>query len=226
MRMDGLENLVKINELFYKTGIQLITNENDFVRFLEQGAATDGEYENGAVIVITGKQYILAVNEAGGTGSHDPTYAVLMHCLNGNAGRRLGFYEKVKLTIGCRRNFLIARIIYEKGETICAGGIDFDLRGDKKITVNQYRQFVRFYQDFNDIIREMTRHFPHFSVRWLYNENGRTIHSAETNDLTALHGFLLTRVDYSLNDNDENEVYLTGEIAGLTSDGNVPRVRK
>ena len=102
----------------------------------------------------------------------------------------------------------------------------FDFTKDKKITSNQYVQFEKFYQNFNDIIRKMTCYFPNFYVGWEYHDDNGKECFRKSEDLTELYEFLATRVDYNLDDADENEIYLSGEFVGMTNNCNVSSVKK
>ncbi len=169
--------------------------------------------ENGAILLITGKQYVLAYNAGWGLGPHGACMARIVQDLAG--GGRIDQKSSVRLSVeGDRR--INGRILYERGEDplthriYTQGFIHFNLvtplEFSKGFSKEEYEMFMEFYEDHNEEIKRCSDKY-HFVVSFCYRDNeGKLVKnvSSSLDDLkTFIEGHI---VEKDLND--ANEVIL------------------
>ena len=166
--------------------------------------------ENGAVLLITGKQYILSYNAGCGLGPHGACMARIMKDIHG--GGRLDQKSSQMLAFqgDCKLN---GRILFERGQDefshriFYQGFIHFDLTKIMKyehgFSQDEYDMFMEFYEDHNDEIARCSDKY-HLVVNFCYyNEEGKLVKNASGN-LDALKGFIESHiVEKEKKDDDE-----------------------
>lgn len=136
-----------VNNSYYKGRKDLITimqGYRDFEKFAEQEKYTDENNENGAVLVITEKQYILALNGGMGQGGHFPALAQIKAMLkneNLNYDNRTMIMNQSQL----RDKYCWGRIMAEQGDRTL--GINLP-SGRQTISPAEYASFMAFYEEY------------------------------------------------------------------------------
>ena len=168
---------------------------------------------NGAAIVITGKQYIVSYNKASGRGTHEGTFARVYKDLHGggtiyNSNDAWDAYGK------CKKEYITGIITYESVEVLSklgnySGGIVFELGVDfgnsinRMISPRMFESFKAFYNDYNAIVQRICHRF-NFNVIFRYYRDHNTV-ADNSDSLDNLYYFLEKHVDPNLVDDDEDE---------------------
>ncbi len=165
----------------------------------------DGVQEHGAFAIITNKQYIIGYNAGFGAGTHISAFARTTKDLFGG-GSITNQNEAFKLTGICCRNFITARIVYEcvgyndNRRPIYTGYINFNLNEfNNKITPGQFETFKRFYNDYNEDIKYVTKKYGSnkFYVRFCYKDNLGNGQENISDSLDELYKHLSNNIDMS-----------------------------
>lgn len=161
--------------------------------------------DNGAFLVVTNKQYILGYNAGFGQGAHVYAFARCMKELLGG-GEIASNQEAFRLDNELGTKYLPARIIYEIYEDHethqkqSYGYIVFmfaNYTKNKEINEYQYEQFLKFYEDYSDEIKLVTKKFNFFVKYTCLNEDG-TVYTDESKDLDNVLNYIkshLVKVD-------------------------------
>lgn len=173
-------------------------NFNDFCRYADE--------ESGAFVAITNKQYIIGYNSSFGDGSHIASLARVMKDISGG-GKILTDYEAGTLSNEFRSKYLWGRIIYRKTKTIDShvphesyGSIGFDFSCNK-ITSLEYEMFCKFYDDFNEEIKEVCNLY-NFYIVFCYVENDE-LKSKPLKDLDFIKEYMANNINDNIDIDDE-----------------------
>lgn len=190
----------EINEAFYgepnfdlKKEIEGFTFTNLIKNALEKEAKRkrDGKNRgNGAVLVITDKQYVLTYNYGFGLGHHMPAFARVYKELHGGGEIEESTSKINDLSSTCKREYICARILFENE----AGGLFFENISQKTINHMNYQQFLKFYEENNEEIKRVSNNNSGFYVSFHYvNEAGEKVES-RTKDLDALKEYFESKL--------------------------------
>lgn len=144
--------------------------------------------EHGAFLVITNKQYIIGYNRGFGEGTHSASFARVMKDIHGG-GEIKNENEVIRLDTMLDRTSIEARIIYElyqDSETHQVqrqGYLHFDMgyhRMPRFVSYSQYEQFLKFYEKYNDEIKQVCKKFNFVVNYYTYDENGIGTHHPST----------------------------------------------
>jgi hypothetical protein len=115
-----------------------------FTNLIERSKRNDKEneemgtnLENGAVLVITDKQYVLTYNQGFGASAHNPAFARVYKEIHGG-GIIEDFKEMHTLNGKCKKQFIFARIVFEKGK----GGLYFENLSKTVVNHMNYQQLL------------------------------------------------------------------------------------
>lgn len=170
--------------------------------------------DHGAFIVITNKQYIIGYNAGFGAGTHLSAFARVTKDLFGG-GYIANQNEAFKLTGICCRNYITGRIVYEcvgyneYQRPIYSGYINFNLNEfDNKITLEQFETFKKFYNDYNEDIKYVTKKYGlnKFYVRFCYKDSNGDGKENKSNSLDELYNHLSKNIDIDKTSIDEQEI--------------------
>lgn len=184
----------------YNFDLKPLIQDFSFYEFMYEALGhSEYDYEHGAFVVITDKQYIIGYNAGFGTGTHISSFARVMKELNG--GGDIGsFSEAFRLNSMCENRFFLARIIYEVVDVSdnsvpkLAGYINFSL-GDVPVTSSKFEVFKKFYEDYNSEIKSVCRKYNNFKVIYSYIDNG-IIRTGESDSLDELFEYISEHVVY------------------------------
>ena len=177
--------------------LDIIRDSSDFIEFLKQGKeAYDYNIENGGVLVITDKQYILTMNLGKGQKAHNPTLARVAAAINGY-DIRYDFNKLVRLQGQICRQFLHARIYAEltNEKRNFMQLIAFELKPRDRISQKEFQSFMNFYNEYAWIIKRE-------KFRVAFNGVDTTIDELKT--------FLEQIIDYDLELEENNEERIIG----------------
>ena len=168
---------------------------------------------NGAAIVITGKQYIVTFNKASGRGTHEGTFARIYKDLHGG-GEIVNSNEAWEYYRRCKNEYITGAITYESVNRIgvisdFSGGIVVELGLDSKSDLNRtisprvFESFKAFYNDYNNIVRAVCHRY-NFNVLFRFYRNHNT--AVDVSDsLDNLYYYLEKQVNPNIVDDDEDE---------------------
>ena len=165
--------------------------------------------EHGGIFVLTDKQYIVSYTAGFGDGSHVYTEARCMKELLGG-GEIANQQEGILLSTQLNMKYITGRIIYEpyleNGEIKHAGFIVFSMCR-KQVTNQQYEQFLKFYEQYNDELIYVCKKFD-FTVNYTYyDENGKVARNS-SNSLDNLKNYMQKHLILSNESDNSNEVIL------------------
>jgi len=137
----------------YDFNIDLMKDAGDLLTFISNGNKTLGEISNGAILVITGKEYILSYNRGMGQGRHDLTFAKISSMLSDN--KNLNFSNASNYCKKLEKTFIHARLFSEKESksTPLKNIISFSLKRDF-ISEKEYNLFLEFCSEYEYILKK------------------------------------------------------------------------
>ena len=200
---------MKENE-YVNFDIHKLINDFDWYDYMSHGAvktsygiASGDEYSNGAVLLITNKQYVLSYTEGYGQGVHYYTLYRIIKDLHGGGDMTLEESKKLHILI---HNYIWARIIFENG----SGYINFtDLNN---LNAENYQVFCAFYDDYNETIKAICNKYD-FVVRFTYRDEDGKLMAIESKSLDQLLLYLTQNLkqDILINASDD-EVIIGREV--------------
>lgn len=137
----------------YNFPLELMKDASDLLTFVANGNDTNGDYANGAVLVVTENQYILSFNRGMGQGPHDSTFARIASLMSDQ--KELSFFNAKSYCLKLEKYFIHARFYSEKEsersplKNILS--ISFN-RGDK-ITEKEYNSFMEFLKEYEFVLK-------------------------------------------------------------------------
>lgn len=187
--------------------LQKMIDDFDWYDFMAHGAtkisygiASGDEFSNGAILIITNKQYVLSYTEGYGQGNHYDTAYRIMKDLHGG-----GFmtYREAKRSHGQLHNYIWARSLFENGY----GAITFmDLNN---LNSKNYEVFYTFYNDYNETIKMICQKY-NFVVRFTYRDNENKLVAIESKSLDELLYFLQNHPNKNLDANSNDDEVIIG----------------
>ena len=178
--------------------LEIMHDSNDFINYVKQGLKMNGyQLENGAVLVITEKQYILSYNLGKGQKGHNSTLSRIHAKLNGiDSDYKLR--EELQFQTELSKKFLHARIYADMtSDYSIYRHIIFTLKREK-ISEAEFKVFMEFYNNYAAIIKK-------YNFRVGFNKMELTI--------DELKDYLETIIDYSLeNISSEDEIIIGAPV--------------
>ena len=132
----------------YNFPVDIMDASSDLLDLIKQSKECEEGIENGAVLLITEKQYIMAYNRGMGNGPHDATIARLYADITDQA--ELGFLSIMKYCHKAEDTLIHARIYSEKETKMSQVNKIFSFSGkrEKKITQKEFNSFMDFYNEY------------------------------------------------------------------------------
>ena len=136
---------------------------NRGIDLINQGLTEEHNSGNGSFIIITDNQYIIGDTPIDGAGTHAAAYAAAMNLMYGtNSSSNLNRDTKSALSSLCTNSFITARIVCEpvmgdNGRPVLSAYINFYFPRNKTISENTYKMLEKFYNDFNDHIKNVIK---------------------------------------------------------------------
>ena len=168
--MDYIERF-KMKEKPYNFDIIKMIDIFNFDDFIKRGKK---RISNSAILLITNNQYIISYTQNKGKGYHSFAFTRLLKELNGG-----GDISTLEEAIAIKREldkYVHARILFEKN----SGAIIFS--GIKNINTDNYNILLKFYDDYNDIIKKIASENGFF-VGFYSNTNKNFISSKDLDKL-------------------------------------------
>lgn len=191
----------------YDFDLDIMKDSGDLLTFISNGNKTLGDIANGAVLVITEKEYILCFNRGMGQGRHDLTLARISSVLSDNKQLNLSnakaYCKKIENT------FLHARLFSEKDsrQSPLKNIISFSFNRDF-ITEKEYNSFIEFCNEYEIFIKKYN-----FDVSF----KGKTM------SFDLLKERLKSMINYNLKVNYEG--FLEEKIIGIkTNEENIDKI--
>lgn len=179
----------------YNFPIDVMKDSSDLLDLIKQAKECEEGIENGAVLLLTEKQYIMAFNRGMGRGPHDATLARVYADITDK--KELGFFTIMQYCRKAEEKLLHARIYSEK-ETKASkidNIISFSFNRDGlKITPKEFNSFMDFYNEYAWVIKR---------------DNFKVSYRGKTMSIDDIKTILESRIDdsydlYSIFTPDEN----------------------
>ena len=144
-----------IHKSFYGSGqdeynfpVDVMKDSSDLLDLIKQAKDCEEGIENGAVLLITEKQYIMAYNRGMGNGPHDSTIARIYADLTDQA--KLGFVTIMKYCHKAEEKLIHARFYAEKETKMSPVSkiLSFSFNREKKISQKEFNSFMDFYNEY------------------------------------------------------------------------------
>ena len=138
------------NDIDYNFNIREMIDKFNFYDYISN---INNCERNGAFLIITDQQYVLGYNSGLGEGSHNAALARAYKEING--GGKIENSEKIILTNNCYKDYITARISYEKDGKFIIFNLTEGEKNieNKKISYSQLETFKMFYDDYNNFIK-------------------------------------------------------------------------
>ena len=205
---DGFRSFSKSthNSNSYNFDIYQMMKAFDFYTFCEEVSKKKFGEDHGAILAITDKQYVLTYTAGLGAGPHGGTQARIYAELHGG-GKIQDDGTALHLSTLLNQEYINARIIGERYDNqrteIC---IIFNLPRSSKITDGMFRNFEKFYIDYNEDIKNVSKKYG-LIVSVIYTDaNGKFV-NYESSSLDEFYQDLKTKVNSSIMV-DDNEVII------------------
>lgn len=132
----------------YNFPVDIMDDSSDLLDLIKQAKDCEEGIENGAVLLITEKQYIMAFNRGMGNGPHDATLARVYADITDQA--ELGFLSIMKYCHKAEETLIHARIYAEKETKMSSVNkiLSFSFNREKKISLKEYNSFMDFYNEY------------------------------------------------------------------------------
>jgi len=175
-----------------------LVSDFNLLEFCRDGLKLDEYADHGGIVVITNQQYIIGYTSNFGAGPHMETFARLEKDMTGG-GEISSFQELVMLSTKLSARAITARIIYEpvflegRSRPVYDGYMHFSMvtpgGKNKQITQEQYEQFLRLYEDYNQEILTACHNYR-LRISYSYiNEEG-TLKKDTSDSLDNLKAFM------------------------------------
>ncbi len=137
----------------YNFAIDIMNDSSDLLDLIKQSKDCEEGIENGAVLLITEKQYIMAYNRGMGRGPHDATLARVFADITDN--KELGFATIMKYCHKAEAAVLHARIYSEKETKMSkiSNIISFSFNRERRISQEEFNSFMEFYNEYAWVIK-------------------------------------------------------------------------
>ena len=138
----------------YNFPIDIMKDSSDLLDLIKQSKECEEGIENGAVLILTEKQYIVAYNRGMGRGPHDATIARVYADITDK--KELGFFTVMQYCHKAEEKLLHARIYSEKETKMSkvVNIISFSFNRDGlKITPKEFKSFMDFYNEYAWVIK-------------------------------------------------------------------------
>ena len=137
----------------YNFEVDLMKDSSDLLYLIDQAKDCEEEMENGAVLLITDKQYIMAYNRGRGRGPHDATIARIFADITDK--KTLGFLTIMLYCHKAEASVLHARIYSEKETKMSkiSNIISFSFNREKIISQEEFNSFMDFYNEYAWVIK-------------------------------------------------------------------------
>ncbi len=132
----------------YNFEINVMKDSSDLLRLVQQSDECEEEMQNGAVLLITEKQYIMAFNRGDGNGPHDAALARLFTAITDHT--KLGYFTIMHYCHKAEGAMLHAKI-YSERESKYSGVskiFSFSFNREKKISQEEFNSFMEFYNEY------------------------------------------------------------------------------
>lgn len=132
----------------YNFPIDVMKDSSDLLDLIKQAKEYEEGIENGAVLLITEKQYIMAFNRGMGNGPHNATIARAYADITDQS--ELGFFTVMKYCHKAEETLIHARIFAEKETQLSKVSkiLSFSFNREKKISRKEYNSFLDFYNEY------------------------------------------------------------------------------
>ena len=154
--MNEFEN----HKTFYGTGkdeynfdIHVMEDSGNLIKLVEQSKECDGEIQNGAVLVITEKQYIMAYNYGDGYGPHDAALARVFSAITDQ--KELNYCTVMHYCHKAEGAVLHARVYAERTDKYSdiSKIFAFSFNRERKISQEEFNSFMDFYNEYSWAIK-------------------------------------------------------------------------
>lgn len=137
----------------YNFPLELMNDCEDLYNFAYIGKSTDEEIGNGAILLITEKQYVLSYNRGMGQGAHNNAIARAYADMAGIG--QLDFKSTVKTCLEAEDKLLLARLYSERMgyKKPLENMIVFSFKRGKNISQQEYNSFLCFYDEYARVFR-------------------------------------------------------------------------
>ena len=137
----------------YNFPVDVMKDSSDMLDLIKQAGDCEEGMENGAVLLITEKQYIMAFNRGRGRGPHDATIARVYADITDQ--KELGFLTIVLYCHKAEDSLIHARIFSEKANKRSKPRniISFSFNRERKISQKEFNSFMDFYNEYAWVIK-------------------------------------------------------------------------
>ena len=137
----------------YNFPVDIMEDSSDLLDLLKQSKDCEEGIENGAVLLITEKQYIMAFNRGMGNGPHDSTIARIFSDITDQ--KELGFVTIMLYCHKAEASLIHARIYAEKETKMSPVSkiLAFSFNREKKISQKEFNSFMDFYNEYAWVIK-------------------------------------------------------------------------
>ena len=132
----------------YNFPVEVMKDSSDLLGLIKQGNRIEEGIPNGASLIITEKQYVMAFNKGRGIGRHDSTLARIYADITDQA--TLGYVTIELYRRSAEKELLHARIFCQKEEETrnIYKIITFSFNREKKISQKEFNSFMDFYNEY------------------------------------------------------------------------------
>ncbi len=133
----------------YNFEIDVMKDSSDLLILIAQAKECYDGISNGAVLLVTEKQYIMAFNRGMGRGAHDSTFARLYADLTDKA--ELSLMNVKKYCMKAEEKFLLAKFYSEKETEFSpvVNIVSFSFyRKERVISEKEFASFMEFYDEY------------------------------------------------------------------------------
>lgn len=148
-----------VHKSFYGSGhdeynfpLDIMKDSGDLLQLIKQGSRCEEGMENGAILLITEKQYIMSYNRGMGNGPHDSTIARAYANITDN--KELNFWTVKQYCHKAEEKLLHARFYAEKdlSYTKVSKILSFSFNREKRISQKEFNSFMDFYNEYAWVI--------------------------------------------------------------------------
>lgn len=132
----------------YNFDIHVMEDSGKLIKLVEQSKECDGEIQNGAVLVITEKQYIMAYNYGDGYGPHDAALARVFSAITDQ--KELNYFTVMHYCHKAEKVVLHARVYAERTSKYSdiSKIFAFSFNRERKISQEEFNSFMDFYNEY------------------------------------------------------------------------------
>lgn len=137
----------------YNFELDIMSDSSDLLHLIKQGSRCEEGMENGAVLLITEKQYIMSYNRGMGNGPHDSTLARVYANITDH--KKLDFWTIKQYCRKAEAILLHARIYAEKDSSVTKVSkiLSFSFNRERRISQKEFNSFMDFYNEYSWVIK-------------------------------------------------------------------------